>query len=33
MVGFVQVPSQDTNVQNFAGGFVRSGGQWFRKTM
>ena len=28
---FVQVPYQDTQVQNFAGGFVRSGGQWFRQ--
>ena len=30
MVAFVQVPYQDTQVQNFQGGFVRSGGQWFR---
>ena len=29
-VGFVYVPQQDTNVQNFQGGFVRGGGQWFR---
>jgi hypothetical protein len=30
MVAFVQVPWQDPQVQNFQGGFVRSGGQWFR---
>jgi hypothetical protein len=30
MVAFVQVPFQDTQVQNFQGGFVRPGGQWFR---
>jgi hypothetical protein len=29
-VGFVQVPYQDMNVQNFQGGFVSPGGQWFR---
>ena len=29
-VAFVNVPYQDTQVQNFQGGFVRSGGQWFR---
>src|SRR5690349_670696 len=28
---FVDVPYQDKQVQNFQGGFVRSGGQWFRK--
>ena len=28
---FVSVPYQDTQVQNFQGGFVRSGGQWFRQ--
>lgn len=27
---FVDVPYQDTAVQNFQGGFVKSGGQWFR---
>jgi hypothetical protein len=27
---FVQVPYQDTQVQNNMGGFVRPGGQWFR---
>ena len=31
MVAFVQVPYQDTQVQNFQGGFVRPGGQWFRQ--
>jgi hypothetical protein len=31
MVAFVQVPYQDTQVQNFQGGFVRPGGQWFRE--
>lgn len=31
MVAFVEVPYQDTQVQNFQGGFVRSGGQWFRQ--
>lgn len=31
MVAFVQVPYQDTAVQNYQGGFVRSGGQWFRQ--
>lgn len=30
-VGFVEVPYQDRQVQNFQGGFVRPGGQWFRK--
>ena len=30
MVAFVQVPFQDTQVQNLEGGFVRPGGQWFR---
>jgi hypothetical protein len=29
-VGFVDVPYMDTQVQNFQGGFVRPGGQWFR---
>ena len=30
-VAFVEVPYQDTQVQNFQGGFVRPGGQWFRQ--
>jgi len=30
MVAFVQVPLQDMQVQNYQGGFVRPGGQWFR---
>ncbi|MGE3109675.1 MAG: hypothetical protein AB7G11_08325 [Phycisphaerales bacterium] len=30
-VAFVDVPYQDQQVQNFQGGFVRPGGQWFRK--
>lgn len=30
-VGFIEVPYQDMQVQNFQGGFVRPGGQWFRK--
>jgi hypothetical protein len=29
-VAFVDVPWQDTQVQNFQGGFVRPGGKWFR---
>jgi hypothetical protein len=29
-VGFVEAPYQDPQVQNFRGGFVRPGGQWFR---
>jgi hypothetical protein len=29
-VGFVDVPNQDTEIQNFQGGFVRPGGKWFR---
>ncbi len=29
-VNFVDVPYQDTQVQNFQGGFVRPGGVWFR---
>jgi hypothetical protein len=29
-VGFIDVPYMDTQVQNFQGGFVRPGGQWFR---
>ena len=29
-VAFVNVPYQDTQVQNFQGGFVRPGAQWFR---
>ncbi len=29
-VGFMDVPYMDTQVQNFQGGFVRPGGQWFR---
>ena len=31
MVAFVQVPYMDTQVQNYQGGFVRPGGQWFRE--
>lgn len=31
MVAFVEVPYQDRQVQNFLGGFVRPGGQWFRE--
>lgn len=31
MTAFVQVPYQDMQVQNFQGGFVRPGGQWFRE--
>jgi len=30
-VCFVSAPYQDMQVQNFQGGFVRPGGQWFRK--
>jgi hypothetical protein len=30
MVAFVEVPYQDMQVQNYQGGFVRPGGQWFR---
>lgn len=30
-VAFVDVPYQDMQVQNFRGGFVRPGGQWFRQ--
>jgi len=29
-VGFIEVPYQDTQVQNFAGGFVSPGARWFR---
>jgi hypothetical protein len=29
-VGFVEVPYQDMQVQNFQGGFVRPGARWFR---
>ncbi|HYE62046.1 MAG TPA: hypothetical protein VD997_08615 [Phycisphaerales bacterium] len=29
-MGFVEVPYMDTSVQNFAGGFVKPGAQWFR---
>lgn len=29
-IGFIEVPYQDMQVQNFQGGFVRPGGQWFR---
>ncbi len=29
-VCFIEPPYQDTQVQNFQGGFVRPGGQWFR---
>lgn len=31
MAAFVQVPYQDMQVQNFQGGFVNPGGQWFRE--
>ena len=31
-VGFVDVPYQDMQVQNFQGGFVRPGAKWFRGT-
>ena len=30
-VAFVEVPYQDTQVQNSQGGFVRPGGLWFRE--
>lgn len=30
-IGFIRAPYQDMEVQNFQGGFVRPGGQWFRK--
>lgn len=30
-IGTIEVPYQDMQVQNFQGGFVRPGGQWFRK--
>jgi hypothetical protein len=30
-IGTIEVPYQDGQVQNFQGGFVRPGGQWFRK--
>jgi hypothetical protein len=30
-VGFIEVPYQDMQVQNFQGGFVQPGGKWFRK--
>ena len=30
-IGTIEVPYQDTQVQNFQGGFVKPGGQWFRK--
>ncbi|MDP1662217.1 MAG: hypothetical protein Q8L55_09910 [Phycisphaerales bacterium] len=30
-IAFVEPPYQDVEVQNFQGGFVRPGGQWFRK--
>lgn len=30
-VAFVEVPYQDMQVQNFAGGFVAPGGKWFRQ--
>jgi hypothetical protein len=29
-VNFIEVPYQDPQVQNFQGGFVRPGAQWFR---
>lgn len=29
-VGTIEAPYQDMQVQNFQGGFVRPGGQWFR---
>jgi hypothetical protein len=32
-VGVIEVPYQDNQVQNFQGGFVRPGGQWFRKAV
>jgi len=32
-VCFIDVPYQDAAVQNFQGGFVRSGGRWFRKAV
>jgi hypothetical protein len=32
-VGTIEVPYQDNQVQNFQGGFVRPGGQWFRKAV
>lgn len=31
MAAFVQVPYQDMEVQNFQGGYVSPGGQWFRE--
>jgi hypothetical protein len=30
--GFIEVPYQDMQVQNFQGGFVKPGAQWFRAT-
>lgn len=30
-IAFIDVPYQDPQVQNFQGGFVRPGGQWFRE--
>lgn len=30
-VGFVEVPYQDMQVQNFRGGYVVPGGKWFRQ--
>ena len=30
--GFIEAPYQDMQVQNFQGGFVRPGAQWFRAT-
>lgn len=30
-VAFVEVPYQDTQVQNPMGGFVSPGGKWFRQ--
>jgi len=29
-VGFIEAPYQDTQVQNFQGGFVLPGEKWFR---
>jgi hypothetical protein len=30
-IGFIEVPYQDMQVQNFQGGFVQPGARWFRK--
>jgi hypothetical protein len=29
-IGFIRVPYMDMQVQNFSGGFVSPGAQWFR---